>query len=335
VALPFELRLAVFGHGWVDLAPNRWTADPPILTTAAVLGQVAADIHVRQDGPVLHVRVETGERLGRAERQAARVLVGRMLRLDQNFNQFWQLCAATPRLQWAARRGAGRLLCGGSVFEDLVKLLLTTNCSWAATRGMVRRLIEALGTPTPAGSRTFPSARVCAEGSERFFRDVVRAGYRARAVARMAADFASGALSEEHFAAPGLSTDELRRRLLELPGFGPYAAGQALRLLGHYSDLALDSWCRAKLSELNGGRVVTDAQAERRYAPYGCYRGLVLWLDCTAHWHGEGPHADAADPVLQAGNAAPSGAAVVPARVAARPLRVRAAASQRTPRRRA
>ena len=31
------------------------------------------------------------------------------------------------------------------LFEDAVKMLFTTNCSWAATRGMVVRLIELAG----------------------------------------------------------------------------------------------------------------------------------------------------------------------------------------------
>ena len=27
VAAPFDLRLALFGHGWVDLAPHSWSED--------------------------------------------------------------------------------------------------------------------------------------------------------------------------------------------------------------------------------------------------------------------------------------------------------------------
>ena len=32
-----------------------------------------------------------------------------------------------------------------ALFEDAVKMLLTTNCSWAATRGMVVRLVALAG----------------------------------------------------------------------------------------------------------------------------------------------------------------------------------------------
>lgn len=177
-----------------------------------------------------------------------------------------------------------------TVFEDLMKLLFTTNCTWAATQRMCRRLVDGLGEPAPSGARAFPDAERCASAGDRFFRDEVRAGYRARHAVGLATAFAEGRLTEADFDDPGLGTRELRGRLLALPGFGPYAAGQALRLLGRYEDLALDSWCRAKLAELEGRRrPPSDREIERRYARFGDYRGLVLWMDLTADWHRRPP----------------------------------------------
>ena len=76
---------------------------------------------------------------------------------------------------------------------------------------------------------------------------------------------------------------------MQLRGFGPYAAGQALRLLGRYDDLALDSWCRARLAQRSTrGVAPSDATIERRYARFGRYKGLALWMDLTASWHDEG-----------------------------------------------
>ena len=77
---------------------------------------------------------------------------------------------------------------------------------------------------------------------------------------------------------------ELRRHLLALPGFGPYAAGQAMRLLGRYEDLALDSWVRKEVAGLLGGRV-SDAKIADAYAPFDEFAGLALWMDVTARWH--------------------------------------------------
>ena len=167
-----------------------------------------------------------------------------------------------------------------------MKLLFTTNCSWAATQGMTERLAAGLGEVAPSGLRAFPRPEACAGAGERFFRDQVRAGYRAPRAVALAREFAEGRLSDADFVDPAISTEELRERLLALPGFGPYAAGQALRLLGRYEDLALDSWCRARLAASEGrAKPRTDRAIEKSYERYGIYRGLVLWMELTADWH--------------------------------------------------
>jgi N-glycosylase/DNA lyase len=209
-----------------------------------------------------------------------------MLRVDEDLSEFWRLCRAVPRLRWVARRRAGRLLRAPTLFEDLLKLLFTTNCAWSATRRMTDNLVGALGPATPSGHRAFPSPAACAAEPERFWRDVVRAGYRARACRSLARLFEDGAAARGELEDPAIPTDELRRRLRALPGFGPYAAGQALRLLGRYDDLALDSWCRTKLGRLQGrARPPADRAIERAYRPFGRFAGLALWMDLTADWH--------------------------------------------------
>jgi len=292
---PFELRLALFGHGWVDLPPHQWNRDRGELATVLDLGGRAVDVTLREVSTGLSLRI-SGIRSKR-DVDAARAAVRRMLRLDEDLSEFWELCARHPRLTWVPRRGGGRLMRSAGIFEDLAKLLMTTNCSWAATRNMVGRLTALLGTAAQSGTRAFPAAHVCAAQTERFYRQEVRMGYRARSMRELSLAFAEGKLTEAHLTESGLPTEELRRRLLALPGFGPYAAGQALRLLGRYDDLALDSWCRARLAARSkGGRVPTDRSVWRRYAGFGRYRGLALWMDLTAHWHGESE--DMGSPVL-------------------------------------
>ncbi|HLT38607.1 MAG TPA: Fe-S cluster assembly protein HesB, partial [Enhygromyxa sp.] len=199
--------------------------------------------------------------------------------------RFWARCAAKPRLRWVGERGAGRLMRSPTLFEDLLKLLMTTNCAWSNTKSMVARTTEALGRRGPTGSSAFPSAATCAAVSEQFWRDEVRAGYRAPHCRALAEGFASGSLTTERFCDPELSTDELRARLLALPGFGPYAAGQALRLLGRYDDLALDSWVRKRAAELHNLQAGDDKAIARRYAEFEDFAGLALWMDVTAEWH--------------------------------------------------
>jgi hypothetical protein len=75
--------------------------------------------------------------------------------------------------------------------------------------------------------------------------------------------------------------------LLALPGFGPYAADNLMRLLGRYRYLGLDSACRAELRSIYGHRSdrVADRAAAKRYRVFGAYAGLAMWLDVTRRWH--------------------------------------------------
>jgi N-glycosylase/DNA lyase len=278
--------MTLFGHGWIDLAPYSWEPEPGSFFLALATGEGAADLRVRQGRSGLQVRLQSRSPAGREARGAIRRGLARALRLDEDLGPFWELCRGRPELRWVARRGAGRLLRAPTLFEDLTKLLLTTNCSWAATRGMVDRLVRHLGTPAPSGQRCFPDATTCASRSTRFYRLEVRAGYRAPHLVTLARQFAEGRLDAGDLEHPGLPTEEVRRRLLALPGFGPYAAGQALRLLGRYEDLALDSWCRGKWCRMYGlRRAPTDRWFTRAFARFAPYQGLALWMTLTADWH--------------------------------------------------
>jgi 3-methyladenine DNA glycosylase/8-oxoguanine DNA glycosylase len=285
---PFELRLALRGHGWIALAPHRYDEQETggSWQTVLRLGNQAVDCEVSSGARGLRVALTAQRELDAAQLRVARSQLRHMLRLDDDLSAFWSFCDATPRLRWAARRGAGRLLRSATVFEDLVKLLLTTNCTWSLTEAMTRNLVATAGKPAPSGARAFPTAAECDRG-EKFFRDEVRVGYRARACAALARRFAEGELKHEHFLDPTLSAPELWQRLLALDGFGPYAAGQAMRLLGHYEQLALDSWCRARLAKLLGRkRPPSDTAVQRQYRSFGPFAGLALWCDLTAEWHG-------------------------------------------------
>jgi len=284
----FDLALVVRSHGWFDLAPNRWDPDRGVLSTVLTAQNAAWDADVRADGGGIVARLH-GRGPCAAARTLARRALARMLDLRADLTAFWSLCEERTTLRWAARRGAGRLLRAPTLFEDLLKILLTTNCSWAATRAMVARLVGGLGAPAPSGRRAFPAPEAVLTAGERYLRASVRAGYRASAAVELARRFVSGEIDALALENPRIATDDLRVRLLALPGFGPYAAGQALRLLGRCEDLALDSWSRGKIAWLLGRkRPPTDRAIERRLAPFGAWRGLALWLELTADWIGEG-----------------------------------------------
>jgi 3-methyladenine DNA glycosylase/8-oxoguanine DNA glycosylase len=300
VPRPFELALVVQSHGWYDLAPWRWDQARGVLARPLRLSSgrlVRAELAEGPGG--LLVRAMAVGRPSAVESAEVRTLLATCLALDEDLGPFHDLARALevrradgrgadlPDLRWAVERGAGRLLRSPTVFEDAVKTLCTTNCTWAATRLMVARLCETMGEPVPgeADQRAFPTPEAMAAAPERRYREAIRAGYRGPYLRALARSVASGRLDLEALRDPALPTPELLARLLALDGFGPYAAQHLARLLGRHDFLALDAWTRQKLRTLRGRRrQPTDRAIRRWYAPYGRWAGLAMWLEVTADW---------------------------------------------------
>ena len=153
---------------------------------------------------------------------------------------------------------------------------------------MVTALVENLGAATEDGHHTFPTAAAMAQEDERFYRDVVRAGYRGSYLRSLATSAAEGSLDLEQLKSLKLDDDEVAERLLALPGVGPYAAAHIMMLLGRYSRLILDSWTRPKYARVNG-RKASDKTIERRFRRYKRYAGLAFWLYLTRDWVAKSP----------------------------------------------
>jgi len=295
--VPFDLDRVVRSHGWYDLPPWDWDARRGVLARPLLLSGgrvVRAEVAAASGG--LALRVVANGRPNGAEVAEARSKMRACLSLDEDLEPFRALVEElasrpeAPALRRALTRGAGRLLRSPTVFEDAVKTLCTTNCSWGLTRAMVGNLVAALGRAGPGGSRTFPSAEEMAGLPERFYRERMRAGYRAPFLRALARGAASGALDIESWRSPSIATEELADRIRSLPGFGPYATEHLLRLLGRHRGLALDSFSRRKIARLRGRRrQPPDRALARWFAPWGEWAGLAMWLEVTADWHGDAP----------------------------------------------
>jgi 3-methyladenine DNA glycosylase/8-oxoguanine DNA glycosylase len=278
---PVDLWRTLTSHGVAELPPQSVDEGARTLETTLLLPRGRARTIRVRPGRKGHARIE-GEGIGAADGRVLESTARHMLRLDADLSRFYDAAREDPDLAWAAA-GAGRMLRSPTVFEDVVKTICTTNCTWSATVRMTTALVDHLGIEAPDGRRTFPTPAAMAEAGEGFYRDVARAGYRGAYLRALADDVAEGSLDLETLNDPALPDDEVAARLLALPGCGPYAAAHMMMLLGRYSRLILDSWTRPKYASLNG-RKATDRTIERRFRRYKEYAGLAFWLYLTRDW---------------------------------------------------
>jgi 3-methyladenine DNA glycosylase/8-oxoguanine DNA glycosylase len=280
----FSFKRTAISHGWCELLPFEIDRDKWILRRALDLKgdkPVTIDITFRNR----QLRVSTSRRLSQKASKQVIADVRHMVRLDDDMAGFYGLMVREREFAWVASQGAGRMLRSPTVFEDLVKMICTTNCSWALTEKMVTGLVQNLGRESNDGRRTFPTPEAMALMPLKFYTNEVRAGYRAPYFKELADRVASGNLDVEQWLHSPLSTVELIKEMRGVKGVGPYAAENLLKLLGRYDGLALDSWTRAKFFTVrNNGRKASDKKIARYYSRFNEWRGLVLWCDVTRDW---------------------------------------------------
>jgi 3-methyladenine DNA glycosylase/8-oxoguanine DNA glycosylase len=280
----FNFRRTVMSHGWCVLPPFAF--DEASWTLVRVLDvDQAKPVTATINGTRGEIAIRTSRRL--SQKAAGKVVrdVRHMFRLDDDMTDFYQAVAGDPEFAWIASEGAGRLLRSPTVFEDLVKMICTTNCSWALTEKMVHALVNELGKESNDGRKAFPTAEAMAQKSEKFFRDRIRSGYRAPYFKELAQRVSSGELDVESWMRSDLPVTELLKEMKSVKGVGNYAAENLLKLIGRYDGLALDSWTRAQFFKIrNNGRVASDKKIARFYARFDSWRGLALWCDMTRHW---------------------------------------------------
>jgi 3-methyladenine DNA glycosylase/8-oxoguanine DNA glycosylase len=269
----------------VQLPPFGWDAGADVLTRVERLSTgrvVGIDVRECGDG----VLVEGGDRLTDAERQEVAGKVTWMLDLGLDLGPFYALARDEPRLAQAEEAGRGRILRCPTLFEDVVKTILTTNVAWSGTIRMVEKLVSGFGEPVPAepARQAFPSPKRLAATDEGALRSA-GLGYRAPYVLELARSVAAGGLDLEALKHAELSTAELRKRLLAIKGVGDYAAANLLILLGHHDFLPVDSWAKMMVSrEWFEGEPVGRAEVEAAFERWGKWKGLAFWF---WDWRGE------------------------------------------------
>jgi 3-methyladenine DNA glycosylase/8-oxoguanine DNA glycosylase len=283
---PFDFKTTATEHGWVQLRPFEWQATAAELSRTHRLanGRVVR-LRLQGDDSVVRAEVEAAAALTPAEETEIRQAVRRMLRLDEDLNDFYHLAKRMNGWQLRLRPGGGRLLRCPTLFEDIVYTLCTTNIAWSGTIRMVDRLTAHLGEPFPKMPewRAFPTPAAIAAAGAEFLRQETGLGYRSSYVWELAAAVVESRLDLARFEDPTLPTDTLQHELRQLKGIGPYAAATLLMILGRYDTLAIDTELRAHVSQKYlDGQSASEAQIRSIYTPWGSWQYLAYWFDSPA-----------------------------------------------------
>ena len=270
----FSFYETVHAHGWRQLLPFEWDEEARVLRRVERLGSGAVAL--------LTVRSETDAEIlvecSGAEAPEAEIVAKtrRMLQLDIDIDPFHAYCADCPELAHVPERRQGRMLCSPTLFEDVCKVILTTNTTWAQTKSMNARVIAEFGSAWPENPErhAFPAPEQIVSVDAEEFAARAKLGYRAPAVHELAMALAGGALDLHALLDTTLDAEAIWKRLLALRGVGPYAAACLMLYLGRPTRVNSDSWARTLLArEL--GRKVTDKEVHEFFERFGEWKGLA------------------------------------------------------------
>jgi 3-methyladenine DNA glycosylase/8-oxoguanine DNA glycosylase len=275
----FNLPAVVRSHGWIQMPPFAET-DRHGLSYAIRLSSGKV-LRFEADAIEGGIRVSTTEMLNEAEQAELSRTITWMLALDQDFSEFYELARQEPKLAKMVERKAGRVLRSPTLFEDVIRTLLTTNTLWTHTLRMCRELTSRYGEPLPCApeQHTFPTPQRLAQVDVPELRELCRMGYRDQYVHELSQRVGSGELDLETLKTSSLSTPELRKELMTIKGVGGYAAANLLMLLGRYDYVPVDSWAlKVVAGEFFGGEKVTPKQVLSTFEQWGKWQGLAFWF---------------------------------------------------------
>jgi 3-methyladenine DNA glycosylase/8-oxoguanine DNA glycosylase len=263
----FSFTETVSAHGWRRLLPFEWNEDTQTLSRTEAFA----------DGSIAFLKIRAAAHGGVSvsaeadyDSEEVTARVRRMLQLDLPLDEFHAYCRTRAELAHLTEHRRGRLLRSPTLWEDTVKVIATTNTTWAQTISMTARLVAEFGTE----GRAYPTPAQIAAAPFDDFAAKARMGYRAAYVHAIAAAICDGALDLEAWQAADLAADDLRKRLLGLPGIGPYGAACLMLYLGKPAHVNTDSVARAALSQ-ELGHPVTDKEVHAFFEAHGEWRGLV------------------------------------------------------------
>ncbi len=280
VPATYSLHEVIVSHGWASLAPFECNEARTRLDYVDRLSSGRVVAHTLTQ-PRKHIQARLSEEVSAAEKREIRKRLTAMLQTNVDLSTFYAAADGEAKLLNAIECEKGRLLRAPTVFEDMVKVILTTNTTWSGTMRMVGNLVRLWGDKMGNGDDrcAFPAPDVLAVVSDTILQKDAGLGYRAPHIRTLSRAIADGELDVEAFRSTTEDTPSLRKKLLSINGIGPYAAASLLMLFGRFDHLPIDSWAIKLVShEWYNGKPVKPADVERAFEKWGRWKGLAFWF---------------------------------------------------------
>ncbi len=156
---------------------------------------------------------------------------------------------AKPMIEEALKIGSGIRILNQDKFETLISFIISTQNFIPRIQKIIEKLCLNLGE-NMGDFYAFPTPQVMAAQSVEFYKEI-GAGYRAEFILNTSKAIVEGRIDLEEIAV--LTTDEITKNLLTLPGVGPKVADCVLLFSYHREDtFPVDTWIKKAYFNLTG-----------------------------------------------------------------------------------
>lgn len=261
---PYSLQLTVLSHGWRNLAPYDWIEERKTLTRRdnVPIKDIPLFFEITSTGKsAITLTVTAPNTLESADLHVCTSGIRRALCLENTRDEFSEMAKTIdPDLATFIDMGGGRLLRGTTLFEDIVKTLLTTNTTWSSTQRMVLNLVNTYGK-----NGSFPLPIDFQSCSDAQLRKTCKLGYRSRYLLQLLDQFS------DHPCGDMPCIPE------KIMGLGEYGMAHIRMLNEDFSTIPIDSGVRAYCLQQYGSQ--HDGEINDTFAEWGKYKCLAYTIE--------------------------------------------------------
>ena len=254
----FRLSLCATSHGWVNLSPFYYSSIDFTLHRTEQIGNSTYVLSIKQDKSILQVNI-----LPKICLTHCRILeerIRRALSFDFSINDFIKYSSKLSKeINSAVLKGYSYFLRSFTPFEDAVKTLITTNCSWGYTKNISHSLCLHLGKKAFDDTYSFPSLKRLKDLTEIDFRRL-GLGYRSNYLVSLCHNFLLSKSTPQNWL-----------------GFGNYASAHFSFLCGSFEQVPVDrEVCRYLKIPYNSQSFV---KVNSLYSDWGPYKFLAYKIE--------------------------------------------------------